>query len=1127
MERELKILMMEDAAVDAELVMRELKHSGIACVSRRVETREDFIHELRDFAPDVVLCDFTLPGFSGLAALAIAKEFSPDTPCILISGTIGEETAIESLKCGATDYILKTNLTRLPSAVQRAMREQKDRLAYREAEQALAGSEERFRLLWETTTDAVVLLDSDSRIQYANPAVKEIFGYDAAELAGQDLAVIQPERLRQAHRQGFKRYLATLVKTLNWRGTQVPALHRDGHEFLVELAFSHMTIGGKPVFAAFIRDVTERERAAAELRASDERFRQMAENIKEAFWLTDPTYMKALYVSPAHEEIWGRSKEDLSNMVAEWFAFIHPEDRPRMLEVIERSAHRSGYVEEYRIVRPDGSVRWISDKAFPVFDDEGRIVRIAGISDDITERKLAEHRLQESEAKYRQLIEQATDGIVITNIHGNYILVNTTACELLGYTESELLGMNGWQTYLEEERQMYGERLEQVRAGKVLRIERMMRRKDGSAFPAEVSIKMLDNGMIQLIIRDITDRRAQELKISRLSRIHAVLSGINAVIVRIRDRGELFQEACRIIVEHGHFSLGWIAVLDHATGKLMAVAQAGLPENSGAGSAFFNGAVGLVPAGTAEVALREKHSATDNVIEDAPGLMDAEHEPDTLKVRRAAIELGAKSVIVLPLVVERETFGILTLYASERNFFDDEEIKLLNELAGDISFGLEFIAKEEKVDYLAYYDALTGLPNRSLFFDRLTHQLGSAARDGSNVALLLIDLDRFRQVNDTLGRQSGDALLAAVAERLNSTVRDRDSLARVSSNRFALAISGISDSPDVAHALESRNREWFERPFTVSGEELRISATAGIAMFPDDGENAEALFANAEAALRLAKAQSAPFLFYGPEMNARVAESLRLETRLRRAIANQELVLWYQPKIDLKTGKITGMEALMRWRDPESGLVPPGKFIPIMEQTGMILDAGNWALSQVAVECRLWTNHGLKPPRVAVNVSPIQLRQKDFVAKVKGAADETQAAGGALDLEITESVIMENVDAIIPKLQTIRGLGVETYIDDFGTGYSSLAYIARLPIHSLKIDRSFIVGMTQNEESLNIVNSVISLAHTLKLRVVAEGVETEAQSALLRHLECDEMQGFLFSPPVPPEEVPALLRRLA
>ncbi len=386
-----------------------------------------------------------------------------------------------------------------------------------------------------------------------------------------------------------------------------------------------------------------------------------------------------------------------------------------------------------------------------------------------------------------------------------------------------------------------------------------------------------------------------------------------------------------------------------------------------------------------------------------------------------------------------------------------------------------------------------------------------------------MDLDRFRLINDTLGRQAGDALLKAVAQRIRETIRDQDTVARVGADRFAVAVSGKWRIGDVAHILEARNEALFGQPFLLGQEEQPVFATAGVAMFPGDGDNPETLFANAEAAMRKAKQQNARILFYGPEMNARIADSLRLENRLRRGLDNGEMVLWYQPLVSVGTRKPTGLEALMRWQDPETGMVPPARFIPLMEQTGLILDAGKWAMSQVARDCKLWATGGFKPPRIAVNVSPLQIRQKDFVATVVDAVRKTEEAGALLGLEITESVIMENVETIIPILQTLRELGVEIAVDDFGTGYSSLAYIARLPIHDLKIDRSFVAGMTESQDNLAIVKAVISLAHSLRLNVVAEGVETEEQAALLLELGCDEMQGYLFSPPVPPDKVPVLL----
>ena len=356
-------------------------------------------------------------------------------------------------------------------------------------------------------------------------------------------------------------------------------------------------------------------------------------------------------------------------------------------------------------------------------------------------------------------------------------------------------------------------------------------------------------------------------------------------------------------------------------------------------------------------------------------------------------------------------------------------------------------------------------------------------------------------------------------------VRAEDTVARVGADSFAVALADVSDSAEVAHFLRDRVSTSLRHPVAAGGQELRISARFGVALYPSDGATPDTLYANAEAALKKTQATGKPFLFYAPEMNSRIAESLTLENKLRNALEQEQFVLYYQPKVTVRERTITGLEALIRWRDPELGLVPPLKFIPLMEETGLILEAGRWALSQVARDNAIWVANGIRPPRVAVNVSPIQLRQKNFIDIVVEAAQKAKEAGGMLGLEITESVIMENVEAIIPTLQTLRGLGVEIAVDDFGTGYSSLAYIAKLPIHDLKIDRSFVVDMTQNDGSVAIVNSVISLAHSLRLKVVAEGVETEEQAALLLKLGCDEMQGYLFSPPVPPERIPELLRQ--
>jgi len=489
--------------------------------------------------------------------------------------------------------------------------------------------------------------------------------------------------------------------------------------------------------------------------------------------------------------------------------------------------------------------------------------------------------------------------------------------------------------------------------------------------------------------------------------------------------------------------------------------------------------------------------------------------------REAALQRGYHSLVVLPLVVDAKVVGVFVLYAPETGFFDADEMKLLIEMAGDISFAMDHLQKAERLNYLAYYDVLTGLPNRELFFNRLNQLLLAAGKDNATVAVLVLDLERFRAINDTLGRQGGDALLKQVAERLSEAGLD---LARLSADCFAVALTNLRKEADAAYILERRIIASLHRPFVVEGIELRISAKAGIALFPADGADAETLFRNAEAALKKAKLSGDQYLFYTPEINARVTEKLTLENKLRLALEQQQFVLHYQPVIELKNRRISGLEALIRWNDPDTGLIPPLMFIPLLEETGMILDVGRWALEQAMKDFRRWQADGLQPPRIAVNVSAIQLRNKDFVGLVERVLNSAGGAADCLELEITESLIMQDVEANIEKLRAIRNMGVTIAIDDFGTGYSSLSYIARLPLNTLKIDVAFVVNMVRQPDDLSIVTAIISLAHSLNLRVVAEGVETEEQANLLRLFKCEEVQGFLFSPAVPAEQIEIFLR---
>ena len=855
MSERLRILIVEDVAADAELELREFGRAGIAYEYRRVETAAGYRQELDEFKPQVILSDFSMPQFDGMEALAIARQSHPHIPFIFVSGTLGEVHAVRALKNGATDYVVKNNLIRLPAAVERAISEAQERRA----------------------------------------------------------------------------------------------------------------------------------------------------------------------------------------------------------------------------------------------------------------RQEAERELRENESKYRDLIEQASDGIFATDEDGRFLLLNSHCSNVLGYAKSELIGQNVIETYLENDRWAYPIRAELVRSGALTRFERMVRRKDGSVFPAEFNANWLQNGTFQIIFRDITERRAQEKKIARLNRIHAVLSGITSASMRIRDRQELFNEACRIAVEHGELPMAWIGVVDRDVMKIKPVARAGVDEEF---LSIIESRLSLSKEtcfrGIAVTAITGNKSVIVN---------DIANDPRVSSLEACHAERGIRSLVVLPLKVAGEAVGALALYAEVPGFFDEEEMKLLSELAGNLSFAMDYIEKGEKLDYLAYYDALTGLPNRSLFIERLNQYLDADANTIDLTAVVLMDVERFRMVNDTLGRQNGNELLRQIAHRLESTaaVTRLANPSRLLADVFAVLIRGTGDINELTHLLQEGMKDCFGQPFVINGEEFRIVARAGISIFPTDGSNAESLLSNAESALRKAKQLKEQFIFYAPEMSARVAEMLMLETKLRKAIELEQFVLHYQPKFNATNAKITGVEALIRWNDPHTGMVPPARFIHILEETGMIFEVGRWALRQALADQQRWRSRGLTVPRVAVNVSARQLRDQNFVQDVQLALASQQGLEPALELEITESLVMEDIQCNIARLKALRELGVTIAIDDFGTGYSSLNYLAQLPMDTLKIDRSFVAGMNIRPESRTIVSAIISLAHSLGLKVVAEGVETKEQLNILRLLQCDEMQGFLLGLPVAPE----------
>ena len=991
-------------------------------------------------------------------------------------------------------------------------------------------------------------------------------------------------------------------------------------------------------------DVTAERQAKERLHASELRFRQMAENIRDVFFLIDADTNRMLYISPAYEEIWGRSRESAYANPESWTEAIHPDDRASAYQAYKEGMAAGTFEHEYRIVRPDGSIRWMEVRGFPVRDDAGRIARVAGIVADITERKQAARELRESERRFsamldnvdlvsvmldrearitycndcflrltgwqleevigrnwfelfippefddvkeifaallanlpeawhheneiltrsgerrlirwnnsvlrsgagdvigtasigediteqkksqeslmqneertRLIVESALDALVVMDVTGRIADWNTQAEKTFGWSREQVIGVPLTETIIparhrEAHKHGLGVFLE-TGEGPIVnrRVEISAMHRDGHEFPVELSISPIRLGgawIFSSFIRDLTDRKEAENRIRRLNRVYAMLGGINALIARVRDRDELFREACRIAVEVGAFKMAWIGVIDPQTLNGKVVAWHGGEE----------GYVDKVRLTARDDMPESERPASRAMRQSQPVICnDIATDLSLGPFREVLLAEGHKSLGCFPLTVNGRPEAVVSLFAGEPDVFDDEEMRLLQELARDLSFALDHLEKAERLNYLAFYDSLTGFANRALFHERLEQSVVSANEQGRKMSLVIMDIERFKTVNDTLGWQAGDALLKEVAARVQRAVVDVGRLARIDADHFAVMISDLQTAEEVAHRVEQRAAEIFGPPFQIGESELRVSAKFGIAMSPDDGADADTLFRNADAALKNAKARGERYLFYARTMNERVSEKLALENQLRQALEKGEFVLHYQPKVNLASGKLTGAEALIRWNDPRTGLVPPGLFIPILEETGLIHEVGRWALRKAIEDYLRWRNAGLAAVPVAVNVSPLQLRNRGFIAEIQQAIGIDAHAAAGLELEITESLIMEDVRHSIASLQAIRAMGVAIAIDDFGTGFSSLSYLAKLPVDSLKIDRSFVEDMTAAPEGQALVSTIISLAHSLKLKVVAEGVETKEQSRLLRLLKCDEMQGFLFGKPVPSE----------
>ncbi|HVO44980.1 MAG TPA: EAL domain-containing protein [Steroidobacteraceae bacterium] len=611
--------------------------------------------------------------------------------------------------------------------------------------------------------------------------------------------------------------------------------------------------------------------------------------------------------------------------------------------------------------------------------------------------------------------------------------------------------------------------------------------------------------------------RIAERRVARMTGVLQMLSGVNAAVVRIQDRDALLNEACRLAHRLGGYSVAAIAMSDPAARSARPVAWVGLRSE-------------VAPTEVYTIADSEAGdtSITGRVIRSGAAIVcdDIQLTEQPISNREELIAAGIRSIACLPLLVDATPVGAFSFGATASGLISEEELLLLHEVAANLSFALQYLNKQHAVHFLAYFDPLTGLAKRALFCERIGRLLGRGARRLPRLAVGVFDLEHLSVINDSFGRHVGDRLLQCVADRLKAYCSDTERLAHLGGGTFVSYSALGEKSENELHRLHQEITRLFEAPYVIDGREISVTVKCGFACFPENGREPDELVQNAESALKEAKTSGEQYLHHRLEMNSALAERVRLEHRLRGALQANEFVLHYQPKVQLRTGRIESAEALLRWRDPDRGLLAPGLFLPILESSGLMPAVSAWVLRQAVADCQLWRRRGLSPVRIAVNIPLPDLRRRGFVQEfLEAVGPLAQGAPWGIDLEVTEGALFGDFSSCVHALRLLRTAGMRIAIDDFGTGYSSLGRLSELPIDSLKIDKVFTSRLPDDFKCCTLVDTIIGLAHAFGMRTVAEGVETREQLDFLRRAGCDESQGFLHSPAVAAEEFTELLLR--
>jgi diguanylate cyclase (GGDEF)-like protein/PAS domain S-box-containing protein len=762
---------------------------------------------------------------------------------------------------------------------------------------------------------------------------------------------------------------------------------------------------------------------------------------------------------------------------------------------------------EIRMRRKDGSLFWCHFSAKAV-DPRTNHAGTLWIMEDVTEDRMMRDALEQSTAELGAIFDAALIGITVLRDR-RIMRCNPRFEELFGYDPAEMIGKSIAITFeTEDEFRAMAKVYQELRDGRSHRREQLLKRKDGGVFWARISGRAFERehpeaGSVWLV-EDISDEREAEEKIRHaLAEQEMIFDNAAVGILYVRNRRV---QRCNHRLEE---IFGW------RSGELVGCSTRVFFRNENdyltLGSQAYDAILrGLVFIGEQRVMKKDRTEFWVRITGRRVG--GDSHNFDVIWIFEDVTERREAQEELL------RTRDELEVRVVERT----AELESANaQLQGEI---YERMQAEQRIWHIAHHDALTGLPNRALLLDRLGQALMQAARYETRLGVLFLDLDRFKSINDTLGHHIGDELLKHVAERLRGVVRAIDTVSRLGGDEFVIVLQEISGADDAVLVAE-KILNALAPAVRIEGHELRATPSIGVSIYPEDGDDIYVLMKNADTAMYHAKEQGRNnFQFFAPRMNTEAERFFKIEHRLRAALEADQLCLHYQPLIDLHGKQVCGMEALLRWQDPEQGMIAPGEFIPIAEETGLIVPIGAWVLGEALRQNRRWQEAGYPAMPVSVNLSPRQFRQTDLVDTVRSVLAATGQPAELLELEITETTLMHDMDETLAKLEALSAMGVRLAIDDFGTGYSSLAYLKRFPVDKLKIDQSFVRDLTDDKEDAAIVAAIIGLARTLGIDALAEGVETDAQLAMLAGLGCSKFQGYYFSRPLAPGRTDELFR---